>query len=302
MPGGLGPLVGRIGLGRAQLERGRPCATTTGVRRPGVQILCSRLPTGAVDHGLTAASRTVVPCSVACRRQAHTASGGRREPASQSKVSQPIQPAKAEPSASQRTQPDQSSEESIRQQLQPAQTQTPTARHTTHPLAPCLGRTLLIHKVNKVRHRLRPALRRPIVARLRRAAAAHMEGRQSAFGRGENRCIRRFAWTVSAEEMHDDNDNDSGRLLSPADVARLCGLSRRAVYRAISRGELRAARLCHRLRVQPTELERWIGEQMLVPASPAARRVGRPTRSVRSGSLRAMLDEAGKPGTNDSER
>lgn len=104
------------------------------------------------------------------------------------------------------------------------------------------------------------------------------------------RCISRLFWTTDAEEMPDASDNNFERLLSPEEVARACGLSRRAVYRAIARGELRAARLCHRLRVQPAELERWIGEQTLTPAPPASRRVTRSMRSVRRGSLRAMLD------------
>lgn len=89
----------------------------------------------------------------------------------------------------------------------------------------------------------------------------------------------------------EQTDNDSPRLLSPEDVARACGLSRRAVYRAISRGELRAARLCNRLRIDPTELERWIAAHTLAPT------VSRPTptrppRAVAFGSLRAMLDQA----------
>ena len=62
------------------------------------------------------------------------------------------------------------------------------------------------------------------------------------------RCNSRLCWTTDAEEMHSDSNNDFERLLSPEEVARACGLSRRAVYRAIARGELRAARLCHRLR------------------------------------------------------
>jgi excisionase family DNA binding protein len=48
------------------------------------------------------------------------------------------------------------------------------------------------------------------------------------------------------------------RLLSPEEVARACGLSRRAVYRAIERGELPAARLCSRLRIRHEDLQRWI--------------------------------------------
>lgn len=103
--------------------------------------------------------------------------------------------------------------------------------------------------------------------------------------------------------MHDsDSNNDFERLLSPEEVARACGLSRRAVYRAIARGELRAARLCHRLRVQPAELERWVGEQTLTPVPPLSGRVTQSMRGVRRGSLRAMLDGVGERREADSER
>ena len=99
-----------------------------------------------------------------------------------------------------------------------------------------------------------------------------------------------------------DSNNDFDRLLSPEEVARACGLSRPAVNRAIARGELRAARLCHRLRVQPAELERWVGEQTLTPAPPPSGRVTQSMRGVRRGSLRAMLDEVGDSREADSER
>ena len=61
-------------------------------------------------------------------------------------------------------------------------------------------------------------------------------------------------------------------LLSPEDVARQCGLSRRAVYRAIERGELRASRLCSRLRIRPEDLDAWIDANRVEPAV----RVGAP--------------------------
>jgi excisionase family DNA binding protein len=89
---------------------------------------------------------------------------------------------------------------------------------------------------------------------------------------------------VSAEV----DQNEFGELLSPEAVARACGLSRRAVYRAIARGELPAARLCHRLRVRPADLERWISERTL-PAPVADVELTIPTRSTARGSLRAML-------------
>jgi len=95
-----------------------------------------------------------------------------------------------------------------------------------------------------------------------------------------------------AEEMRDEDHIEIERLLSPEDVARVCGLSRRAVYRAIARGELRAARLCHRLRVQQAELERWIAEQTQ-GASPSPRQVRRRTAGA-DGGLRVLLDESGE--------
>lgn len=107
-----------------------------------------------------------------------------------------------------------------------------------------------------------------------------MLARQSAFAPDNPR----------AEEMYGRATDGDQRLLSPEEVARVCGLSRRAVYRAIARGELRAARLCNRLRVQPAELDRWVGERMVaadasVPATPRL-----PVTGSR-GSLRALLDE-----------
>lgn len=93
--------------------------------------------------------------------------------------------------------------------------------------------------------------------------------------------------------MPDGPDNEIERLLSPEDVARACGLSRRAVYRAIARGELRAARLCNRLRVQPVELERWIVAQTLAADPPERPRRSRRPRTAGGGGLRALLDQAG---------
>ena len=92
-----------------------------------------------------------------------------------------------------------------------------------------------------------------------------------------------------AEEMRAKDHIEIERLLSPEDVARVCGLSRRAVYRAIARGELRAARLCHRLRIHPAELERWIAGESC-GAGPPARRVRRRSTGA-EGGLRVLLDE-----------
>jgi excisionase family DNA binding protein len=59
-------------------------------------------------------------------------------------------------------------------------------------------------------------------------------------------------------------------LLSADDVARLCGLSRKAVYRAIERGELRAFRLCSRLRIEPSAVDAWLERSVVKPSEPVA--------------------------------
>jgi excisionase family DNA binding protein len=58
---------------------------------------------------------------------------------------------------------------------------------------------------------------------------------------------------------------DTGALLSPEQVAARCGLSRKAVYRAIERGELRASRLCSRLRLRPQDVDSWIEVNAIEP-------------------------------------
>src|SRR4051794_15023012 len=54
-------------------------------------------------------------------------------------------------------------------------------------------------------------------------------------------------------------------LLSPEQVATACGLSRRAVYRAIERGELPAVRLCSRLRILIDDFESWLAANRVEP-------------------------------------
>ncbi len=70
------------------------------------------------------------------------------------------------------------------------------------------------------------------------------------------------------------------RMLTPAQVGRLTNLSRAAVYRAIERGELRASRLCGRLRVDPEELEAWKHRNLVTTSkgsAPAPLLTGRTT-------------------------
>lgn len=77
---------------------------------------------------------------------------------------------------------------------------------------------------------------------------------------------------------------------SPKQIATLCGLSPRAIYRAISRGELRATRLCGRLRSRTSDVEEWIERNVVEPVASLQQppRNGREAHSSR-GSLRQML-------------
>lgn len=81
------------------------------------------------------------------------------------------------------------------------------------------------------------------------------------------------------------------RLLAPDEVARLCGLSRKAVYRAIERGELRASRLCSRLRIRPDDVDEWI-EANRLERSTLGPRVHRTPAAAQNG-LRRLLQESG---------
>jgi len=102
-----------------------------------------------------------------------------------------------------------------------------------------------------------------------------------------------------AQNASPDGDGNVVRLLSPTDVAGMCGLSRRAVYDAIKRGELRAFKLCSRLRISTTDVDAWLAASLVpvsgLPAIPSSR----PTRSMESapaGSFRARLrhDQGGQ--------
>jgi excisionase family DNA binding protein len=81
----------------------------------------------------------------------------------------------------------------------------------------------------------------------------------------------------------------SGSLLSPEDVARGCSLSRKAVYRAVARGELRATRILSRLRIDPCDVEAWIRANVVDAMDPVPAPV--PPRLSASTGLRRLLTE-----------
>jgi excisionase family DNA binding protein len=80
-------------------------------------------------------------------------------------------------------------------------------------------------------------------------------------------------------------------LMSPEQVAEFCGYSRKAIYRAIERGELRATKRCSRWRIWAEDLELWLEGGVPVHENGGARRqVSAPTPTPRRrGSFRALL-------------
>lgn len=77
--------------------------------------------------------------------------------------------------------------------------------------------------------------------------------------------------------------------LRPADAAALAGLSTRAIYRAIERGELPACRLCSRLRISAVAFDEWVARCEVPPALPAAPTIAPLCRPVERGSFRHLL-------------
>lgn len=84
------------------------------------------------------------------------------------------------------------------------------------------------------------------------------------------------------------------RYLTVAEAARASGFSRRAVYRAIDRGELAASVVCSRLRIHPDDFLAWMeGERAATPRLP--RRGGRigTRKAPAPDGLRSLLTKRG---------
>lgn len=94
-----------------------------------------------------------------------------------------------------------------------------------------------------------------------------------------------------AQNACPDRDGELMRLLSPTDVAAMCGLSRRAVYDAIKRGELRAFKLCSRLRISTADVDAWLAESLVAVTAlpPVPPLTGPSIGSAPAGSFRARL-------------
>jgi excisionase family DNA binding protein len=90
-----------------------------------------------------------------------------------------------------------------------------------------------------------------------------------------------------ADDLRGVRTSPPNALLRVSEAAELAGLSTRAIYRAIERRELRAARLCSRLRIPRAAFEEWIERGTVRP-------VERPTPTPAPplpvpGSFRALL-------------
>ena len=80
-------------------------------------------------------------------------------------------------------------------------------------------------------------------------------------------------------------------LLTADEVACRCGLSRKAVYRAIERGELQAFRLCSRLRIDPGAVDAWLAASVVEHHRPASSSWPAPSRLPEPAGLRRFLTE-----------
>ncbi len=77
-------------------------------------------------------------------------------------------------------------------------------------------------------------------------------------------------------------------LLRVSEAAELAGLSTRAIYRAIERGELRAARLCSRLRIPRAAFDEWV-ERCVVHAPESPPKTYPRVPPPPAGSFRSLL-------------
>ncbi len=78
---------------------------------------------------------------------------------------------------------------------------------------------------------------------------------------------------------------------TPEQIAQRTGLSRKAIYRAIERGELTAYRLCGRLRIHPDDEHAWINGSRVQPAESTAPPAPRPRPAPAAHSLRRLLQD-----------
>jgi len=83
-------------------------------------------------------------------------------------------------------------------------------------------------------------------------------------------------------------------MVTVREVADLCQLSERAVYRAIEAGELAGTKLRSRLRIRTSDVEHWITAGAVGQSGDAGGHTPAParTRGLPRGEFRKMIDDA----------
>lgn len=74
------------------------------------------------------------------------------------------------------------------------------------------------------------------------------------------------------------------KYLTVAELAEQVGLSRKAISRAIARGELPASKVCGRLRVRSEDAEAWLDGNRVEPREPTVAPAARPSAKRRQSS------------------
>ena len=109
-----------------------------------------------------------------------------------------------------------------------------------------------------------------------------------AIGGGQLSRSRLFIYVSPITREEVGASSHEATFLRPSEVAELTGLSTRAIYRAIERGELGAARLCSRLRIPRAAFHEWV-ERCAVQAAEPRPTTYPPVPPPRTGSFRSLL-------------
>ncbi len=85
----------------------------------------------------------------------------------------------------------------------------------------------------------------------------------------------------------------TGSMLSPADIAQVLGFEAEAIRRVIRRGELRAVKVCGRLRSEPEWVTEWLQARTVTePAAPSPAPSAIPPRRGEPGPRGSFRDRA----------
>lgn len=133
---------------------------------------------------------------------------------------------------------------------------SPTTRHTTNPPVPCPGRTFWIRRSPSAEATVFPGVRRPIVARLRRATAACKDARET---EGQDRCEPLIWARPMQTAVSMDNGcvkrNTSTAFFTERSLAAYLAVSDRTIRNWIRRGELPSYKLGAARRIDPADVE-----------------------------------------------